>query len=86
MAENSALFLLLKSKLFQKRTDSVSNVVSPQIFVSTVYFKPEVVILAYGNQLGFSYPLLNCVISTFVFEKSFDSQSKPETAVFSAGF
>lgn len=56
MAENSALFLLLKSKLFQKRTDSVSNVVSPQIFISIVYFKPEVVILAYGNQLGFSYP------------------------------
>lgn len=86
MVENSALFLLLKSKLFLKRTDCVSNVVSPQIFVSTVYSKPELVILSSDNTIKEYVGKRNQVISTFVFEKSFESHSKPETTEFSAGF
>jgi len=49
MVEISGLFLLFKSRLFQKRTDCVNNGVSPPVLLSTVYSKPEVVTLASDN-------------------------------------
>lgn len=83
MVENSALFLLLKSKLFQRRTGCANNVVSPQIFICTVCSKPEVVIFSSDNTIKEYVGKQNQVISTFVFEKSFESVKTRDDQVLS---